>query len=130
MPMFFLKQQIAFLIVVAVLLVPLHSVAHDMKSGTAQGLCACQLLPTDYCADVPREQSDHLPGNSSGDCCDSEDCSPDASEPPGECNISLHFTGNQPFYSDSSSHILPVYFAIFVPSENCSLLNLLFSIDL
>lgn len=112
------KQLIAFLIVVAVLLVPLHSVAHDLKSGTLQDLCVCHLLPADGSADRPGELSDHSPGNNSGDCCDSEDCNPEASGPPAACKTVVQPSGKQLFYSDSSYHIHPVYLAIFVPPES------------
>lgn len=118
MPFFIFKQLTAVLIVVAVLLVPLHSVAHDVKSGTVQDLCVCQLLPADCSADQPGEQSDHSPGNNSGDCCDSEDCNPEASGPPAACKAVVYSSEKPLFYSDSSSHILPVYLAIFVPPES------------
>ena len=117
MPIFIFKQLIALVIVVAVLLVPLHSVAHDVKTGAVQDFCACQLLPNDSSSGGPEEQTDHSPGNNNGDCCDSEDCNQEASEPPAACKSAILFSEKQLFYSDSSRHILSVYLAIFVPPE-------------
>jgi len=110
MPLLILKRLMPFLLVVAILLVPLHSVAHYITSGTAQGTCVCA-------ADDSGQQSDQYPCDNSSDCCDSEECDQDATEPPIASVVEVNSSVNQMFSTDSHSHIPTVYLAIFVPPQ-------------
>lgn len=117
MIMFLHKQMMAFLLVVAVLLVPLNSVAHDVASGTAQDPCVCQMMTTDCRTDEPGKQSGQYPGDNAGDCCDSKECCPDATEPPVAGDVRANISGKQLFHTYANIPIPKVCFAIFVPPE-------------
>lgn len=115
--MFIHKQLMAFMLVVAVLLVPLHSVAHDVTSAAAPGNCSCQMVAADANVDNSGQQPDQCPGNNAGDCCDSEECGQEATEPPFACDVKVNSSVKQLFSTDSHNHIPTVYLAIFVPPE-------------
>ncbi|KAF0215399.1 MAG: hypothetical protein FD174_4138 [Geobacteraceae bacterium] len=115
------KQLTVMLLLVAVLLAPLNSFAHDATSGASKDTCACQLLLPDCGTDESGDQPDHYPGNNTGDCCDSEECCPDAAEPPIFCDLRVNISGRQLFHPNINCHIPEVYLAIFVPPENRSL---------
>ena len=111
------KQLVIFLLVVAVLLVPLNSVARYVASGSAQGTCACRIVTIDCSAEDPGELPDHQPGTATGDCCDSEEGCHEATEPPAACDASANISEKQLFHSDPDRYIPTVYLAIFVPPE-------------
>lgn len=115
MPMCIHKQLMAFLLAVAVLLVPLHSVAQDVSSAT-QGACACQMMAADSNVDSSGQQPDQCPDDA-GCCCDSEECGQEATEPPFACDVKANSSVKQLFSPDSHNHIPTVYLAIFVPPE-------------
>lgn len=117
MPLFIHKRLMVFLLVVAVLLVPLHSVAHDVTSAAAQCTCACQVVTADCSMNNSGQQSGQCPGNNAGDCCDSEECGQEATEPPFACDVKVNSSVKQQFSTDYHSHIPTVYLAIFVPPE-------------
>lgn len=116
--MFIYKRLMAFLLVVAVLLVPIHSVAHDVTPAAAQGACACKMVTADCSGDNSGQQSDQCPGNNAGDCCDSEECGQETMEPPFACDMKVNSSLKQRLPADTHSHIPTVYLAIFVPPES------------
>lgn len=117
MSLFIHKPLMAFLVVVAVLLVPLHSVAHDVTPAAAQGACACQMVTADGRVDNSEQQSDQCPVNNAGDCCDSDECGQDVTEPPFACHVKVNSSVKLLFSTDVHSHVPTVYLAIFVPPE-------------
>jgi hypothetical protein len=108
------------LLLVAVLQAPLNSFAHNLTSGAALNSCSCELLTTACCADEKSELPDHFPGNGNGDCCDCDECCPDASEPPISCTLRVTFSAKQHFHQYADGHVPEVYLAIFVPPQSCS----------
>lgn len=117
MPLFIHKRLMVFLLVVAVLLVPLHSVAHYVSSAAAQDTCACQLVTADGSVDNSGQQPDQCPGNNAGGCCDGAECGQEATEPPFACDVKINSSLKQLFSPDSHNQIPTVYLAIFVPPE-------------
>jgi hypothetical protein len=117
MPLFIHKRLMVFLLVVAVILVPFHSLAHYVTSDAAEGTCACQMVTADGSVNNSGQQPDQCPGNNDGDCCDSEECGQEATEPPFACDLKVNSSVKQRFSTDSHNHIPTVYFAIFVPPE-------------
>lgn len=117
MTMFIFKRLMAYLIIVTVLMTPLHSVAREMTSETAQGSCTSLLMTADCSVDNSSQQPDQCPGDSSGDCCDSEGCAQDAAVPPAACHVKVNSSVTQPLSTDTHNHIPKVYLAIFVPPE-------------
>jgi hypothetical protein len=117
MPLFMHKRLMAFLLVIAVLLVPLHSVAHYVASAAAQDTCACQRMTADGSVNNSGQQPDQCPGNNAGDCCDSEECGQEATEPPFACDVKVYSSVKQLFATYSHNQIPTVYLAIFVPPE-------------
>jgi hypothetical protein len=120
MTVFLPKQLISFLLVVAVLLVPLNSFAHHMDYGAAKETCACQLTLTDCGSDESGDRPIHDRGNDASDCCDGEGCCQDAAELPFSCGLSGNVFQVQRFLCAIAHKIPDVYLAIFVPPENCS----------
>ena len=108
------------LLLVAVLLAPLNSFAHEVTTGAAKVPCVCHL--TDCSTDENGSQPDHYPGSNGADCCDTEDCCPDATEPPDFCNLTKYTSVKQIFQPSTNGHFPRVYLTIFVPPENSSLM--------
>lgn len=117
MTMFIYKQLMAFFLVLAVLLVPFSSVAYDMAPGIAQGSCTSLLMTACCSEDNSSQQPDQCPVDNGSDCCDSEGCGQDATEPPFACHVKVNSSVKQLFSTDAHSHIPTVYLAIFVPPE-------------
>lgn len=115
--MFIHKQLMVFLLVVAVFLAPLYSVAHDITSVAAPGACACQTVTTGGSLDNSGQHPEQCPGNDAGDCCDSEECGQEATELLSTCDVNVIYSVKQLFSTDSHNHIPAVYLAIFVPPE-------------
>jgi len=113
MRLFIHKRLMAFFLVVAVLLVPLHSVA----SAAAQDTCACQMVASDDRVNNSGQQPDQCPGNNAGDCRDSEEYSQEATEAPFSCDVKVNSSVKQLVSPDSQNQIPTVYLAIFVPPE-------------
>jgi hypothetical protein len=107
------------LLLVAALLGPLSSTAHDSTSGAAEQSCTCDLLPSDCGDDTNNNWPDHCPGSNSDDHCDGEGCSPDATEPPNYYDLRVTIFLQQHFHTYTNGHIPEVYFAIFVPPQSC-----------
>lgn len=120
MTVFLRKQLKLFLLVVAVLLVPLNSFAHHLEYGAAKESCACQLTLTDCGSDESGDRPTHDPGNDASDCCYGEGCCQDAAEAPFSCALSGNVFQMQGFRFAIPRKIPDVYLAIFVPPENCS----------
>lgn len=118
MLLFIHKRFMVFFLVVAVLLVPFNSVAHDMASGTTHDSCTSLLMTIDCSVDNSGQQPDQFPFDNSGDCCDSEECGHEATEPPVTGDMSVNPSVKQLFSTYSHSHIPTVYLAIFVPPES------------
>lgn len=114
----FCKQLTALLLLVAVLLVPINSFAHDVTSGAFKDTCACQLLPADCGTDERDAQPDHYPDNGADDCCDSDKGCPDTADSPILCDVKVIFSVKQLFDSTTKSYPPKVFLAIVVPPEN------------
>ncbi|MGA7828222.1 MAG: hypothetical protein WCA04_11210 [Geobacteraceae bacterium] len=112
------RQLSVFLLLVAVLLVPIKSFAHDAASGALKDACACQLLLADCCEDERGGQPDHYPDKSTNDCCDSDNGCPDTADSPILCDVKVNFSVRQLFDSTTNSSPPKVFLAIFVPPEN------------
>ncbi len=114
------QQLTALLLLVMVLLAPLISIAHDLKSGEMKAECACHLLHDDC-----RHDSDSngfpndCPYDGLGDCCDHEDCWEDALEPPCASGLTIYSDPSQVFQPYPARTLPKVYLAIFVPPESC-----------
>jgi len=117
--MTFQKQLTVFLLLAAVLLVPLNAFAHDLKSAAMKNSCACHLA--DHHPEERGGQSDHYPDSNGDDCCDCEECCPDATELSIFSGLNLHASVNQLFHPPANSFFPKVYLTIFVPPESCSL---------
>jgi len=112
------KLLASFLLLVAVLLAPLSSFAHEVALG-ATDTCACHLMPED-CGAEEGDQSDGCPDTNGQKCCDCEDHCKQAAElsTPGE--LSLYFA-DKPIFRPITLVLIPeVYLAIFVPPQICS----------
>lgn len=112
------KQLTAFILLFSVFLVPLYSFAHDAVSESSKDVCACHFLLTDRGNDERGGQQDHFPGNTANDCCDSEECCPDAAEPPVIFDLSAHVSRKHRFHPHTNGYIPEVYPVIFVPPES------------
>lgn len=117
MPLFIHKRLMTFLLVVAVILVPFHSLAHDVTPVAAQGACACQMVTAGFSTDGSSQQSDQCPGNNDDDYCNSEECGQEATEPPFACDLKVNSSVKQLLSTDSHNQIPTVYLSIFVPPE-------------
>jgi len=111
------KQLAAFLLLVAVLLAPLSSFAHDVASGAAD-TCACHLTSSDCGAS--EGDANGCPGDAGQGCCDCEDHCKQAAELWFPGNLSLCSTDKQLFPPVTQFLIAAVYLAIFVPPQICS----------
>jgi hypothetical protein len=112
------KQLAAFLLLVAVLLAPLTSFAHDAASGAAD-TCACNMMPDDCGADEG-DQSDGCPDTNGQKCCDCEDHCKQAAELSSLGDLNLYIP-NKPIFRPITLVLIPeVYLAIFVPPQICS----------
>jgi hypothetical protein len=118
MGIYLMKQLTVLLLLLSVLLAPVNSYAHDVRSGASKDTCACEILTMAFNIDELGDQSDHFPDNSTNDRSDSKECCPDYAEPELFCNLSLHFAVNQLSHSNTHWHIPEVYLAIFIPPEN------------
>jgi len=113
------KYLTVFLLLAAVLLVPLNTFAHDVKSEATKSSCACHLA--DHNSEERSDPSDHYPGSNGGDCCDCDGCCPEATEPSSFCGLRVTFSVKQLFHPPANSFSPKVYLTIFVPPESCSL---------
>jgi len=112
------KQLAAFLLLVAVLLAPLSSFAHDVASGAAD-TCACNLMPDDCGADAG-DPADDCPDTDGQKCCDCEDHCKQAAELSSLGDLSLYIP-DKPIFRPITQVLIPeVYLAIFVPPQICS----------
>lgn len=118
MSIFNFKQLMACLIIVTVFMIPLHSSAYGVASGTTHDCCTSLLMTVDCSVDNSSQQPDQFPFDNSGDCCDSEECGQEATETPVACDVRVNPSVKQLFSSDSPSHIPTVHLAIFVPPES------------
>lgn len=114
------RQLIAVVLLVAVLLLPLNSISHEMPSGVSQERHACQLMLIDFSTDEEEKQSNHFPGNNADSSCECGECCPDATEPPDTYDMRLTFSARQLFRPNTAARIPEVYIAIFVPPQNYS----------
>ncbi|MDD2733686.1 MAG: hypothetical protein PHF56_07065 [Desulfuromonadaceae bacterium] len=112
------KQLMAYLLLVVVLLLPINSFAHDMTSGASKDKCACQLMLPDVSTDGSGDPSNKYPVNNPDDCCDSEECCPDAADPPIFSVVGVNISGKHLFHPHTNAYIPVVYLAIFVPPES------------
>lgn len=113
----FCKQLTTIVILVTVFFAPLTSMAHDLKSGAMKEACACQLLQDDGPGDS-NGQSNDCPSDSSGDCCDHEECCHDFVEQAHASGLNIHPSPIQLFHSEPAGTFPKVYLAIFVPPES------------
>lgn len=111
------KNLTAFLLLLVLLLGPLNSFAHEPASGASSDTCACQLLMDRSSGE---SGADHSPGESSQDCCDSEECCPDGAVPPVLCDLKVNFSAEQLFLPHTKGYTPQLYFAIFVPPQSFS----------
>ena len=112
------KQLAVFLLLVAVLLAPLSSFAHDVTSG-ATDTCACHLMPDD-CSAEEGGQSDGCPDADGQERCDCEDHCKQAAELSFHGNLTLYIPDRQVFHPVTQVLMPEVYLAIFVPPHICS----------
>jgi hypothetical protein len=116
---FSLRKQLAvFLLLVAVLLAPLSSFAHDVASG-ATDTCACHLMPDDCGADAG-DPADGCPDADGQERCDCEDHCTQAAELSPLGDLSLYLADKPIFHPITLVLIPEVYLAIFVPPQICS----------
>lgn len=113
------KLLTVFVLLAAVLLVPLDSVAHDVKYEATKSSCSCHLH--DFSADEGSSQPDHSPDGQTDDCCDCEGCCPEATEPSLFCGLRITVSVTQFVHLSASSFFPKVYLTIFVPPESCPL---------
>jgi len=104
------KKFMVLFLVLAVSLAPLNAVAYEVAEELCQDL-------TVLCGMNPGAPSSQSQDSSSGDCCDSEKCSPEAEESTVLCDLRTSGYEKQFFYPDTHSYIPTVYLAIFVPPE-------------
>ncbi|MHB8057464.1 MAG: hypothetical protein ACYDHC_06170 [Desulfuromonadaceae bacterium] len=104
------KRFMVFILVLVVSLAPLNAVAHEVTAEFCQDLTVLCGMNTG----APSSQSQD---SSTGDCCDSEKCSPEAEESLAFCYLRTSGYEKQFFYPDTHSYIPTVYLAIFVPPE-------------
>lgn len=105
---------------IAMLLVPFNAFADEVKSGSVQEGCVCHLL--DHAPDEGEGQPDHNPDSHDEDCCGCEECYPDATDPSVFSGLTVTVSVNQLVQPHPDSFFPVVYFTIFVPPENSSLI--------
>jgi hypothetical protein len=111
------KQLAAFLLLVAVLLAPLSSIAHDAASAAAD-TCACSLM-LDDAGSCTLDRSDGGPEDGGQDCCDCEDHCTQAAELLFFGYLSVYIPDKQLFHPVTQVLIPEVYLAIVVPPQIC-----------
>lgn len=112
-----LRKQLMNFLLIAALLAPLNTFAHEVTSEAAQDTCVCLLLAKCETDESGKRQG-HFPGNNAADHCDNKDCCPDAAEPPLFCALRVNISESQLFHPLTSGRFPEVYLAIFVPPEN------------
>jgi hypothetical protein len=112
------KQLAAFLLLVAVLLAPLTSFAHEVASGAAE-TCACNLMPED-CGTDEGDPSDDCPDTEGQKCCDCEDHCTQAAELSSLGDLRPYLADKIIFRPILLILIPEVYLPIFVPPQICS----------
>jgi len=117
MTLSFCRQLAVIILLVAVLLVPLTSNAHDLESGVMKDSCACQLLQ-DGCTPDTSGQSSDDPCEDSGGCCNHEECCHDSMEQPHDSGLNIYPSPMQLFHPEPVKTFPKVYLAIFVPPES------------
>jgi len=113
----FCRQLAAIILLVAVLLAPLNSIAHDLNSGAMKEACACQMLQDD-CTHDGNGQPDDCPCAGSGDCCDHEECCHDSLEQSHDSGFNIYPPPMKLFHPEPARSFPEVYLAIFVPPES------------
>ncbi len=112
----FCRQLAVVILLGAVFLTPLTSVAHSFENVMMEDACACHLLQND-CGQESNDNHDEIPCNTPGDCCD-EDCCHDFAEPPFLHTMITGASSLKRFYPYSTLIPPEVYLAIFVPPES------------
>ena len=112
------REFTALLLLLALLMLPLDSVARDLSPTGAKDSCACQSLFNESAADANQEQTDPCPGSNTGDCCDSQERSPDAAAAPLQGASRTTISDRQLFHSGAAGFTPEVYPAIVVPPES------------
>ena len=107
----------ALLLLLAVLILPLNSLARDLTSVPSQDSCACQLVLADSPADNSEGRPDRPHNSAPGDSCDSEERSLDAADTFVSC-LDLVISANRLFHPNTGSYLPMVYLSIFVPPES------------
>ncbi|HBG07440.1 MAG: hypothetical protein A2075_07430 [Geobacteraceae bacterium GWC2_58_44] len=107
----------AFILLVALLILPLNSLAGDLASEAERGSCACQQLWSECGADGSEERPERHPINGNDGCCDSEERGSDAAMARPVCGSTL-ISARQMFRPDTKGYLPKVYLSIFVPPEN------------
>lgn len=107
----------ALLLLLAVLGLPLHSLALEPMPAPSQDCCICQLGLADAAAD-DREGNPAPPhGSGADDCCDSEERSLDAADSIASCLIPA-ISSDRLSRPDTGSYLPRVYLSIFVPPQS------------
>ena len=113
----FSKKIVSFLLLAAVLLLPLGSLAQAFALE-AKEHCACAALSAD--AALPGDSGEEPAPASSGcgDCCEGEEAEPELAE----VSLRQPFAGNIPtstvYHNTLTGFIPDVYLSIFVPPES------------
>lgn len=109
------RQLTALLLLAAVLILPIESVALDLVP--AQESCVCHVLPVDLPAGDSEEGPQGQHDGSAGDCCDSEEHRHDVAETCASC-LQPTISANLRFYPNTSNYLPKVYLSIFVPPQS------------
>ena len=114
----FSRHLAVIMLLAAMLIALLNSVAHSIEIVMLEEACACHILQNDCHHGSSHNQEDKMPCDSNGDCCDHEECSHDAAEPPSMRAISAGAALLKQFYPYSNQIPPGVYLDIFVPPES------------
>lgn len=119
MALSFCRQLAGILLLVAVLLAPLTSVAHSFENVMMEDACSCHMLQNDcHHESNDNQEEDDMPCDSNGDCCDHEECCHDSAEPPFMHAIIADASVLKQFYPYPRQIPPKVYLDIFVPPES------------
>lgn len=112
------RELTALLLLLAVLMLPLNSVARDLSPSATKDSCACQSLFNEPAADANQEQTAPCPGSNTGDCCDSQERGSDAAAAPLLGASRTTISDRQLFHPSAAGFTPEVYLAIVVPPES------------
>jgi hypothetical protein len=101
----------------ALLILPVYSLAQETAPGAASASCACQPMAADCAAGDSGASPEQHSGGCAGDCCGSEEFGSDSGEARPSRGLILKYSATFPFPPDSGTPSPKVYLSIFVPPE-------------